>query len=82
MKLCLMTAALLAFAPLSEAWGKTCSEQSSAQNTSNLGSKPVSFDDCMKSARLECERTARQRKLIEAAKDTFMKRCLAEATGK
>ncbi len=36
----------------------------------------------MKSGILDCERTARQRKLIDAAKDTFMKRCLAEATGK
>ncbi len=36
----------------------------------------------MKTAKLECERTARQRKLIDAAKDTFMKRCLAEAIGK
>lgn len=82
MKLCLITAALLSFIPLSEAWGKTCSEQSSAQNISNPGSKSVSFEDCMKSAKLECERTARQRKLIDAAKDTFMKRCLAEAIGK
>lgn len=82
MKLCLMTAALLSFAPLSEAWAKTCSEQSSAQNAANSGSKPVGFEDCMKNARLECERTARQRKLIDAAKDTFMKRCLAEAAGK
>lgn len=82
MKLCLITAALLSFTPLSEAWAKTCSEQSSSQNTSNPGSKSVSFEDCMKNARLECERTARQRKLIDSAKDTYMKRCLAEATGK
>jgi hypothetical protein len=36
----------------------------------------------MAQAQSECEHSARQRKLIDAAKDTFMKRCLAEATGK
>jgi hypothetical protein len=36
----------------------------------------------MAQVRSECERNARQRKLIDAAKDTFMKRCLSEATGK
>jgi len=82
MKMSLMTAVLLSFAPLSEARGKTCTQKSGSQNPSNPNSKPVSYQDCMAQAQSECEHSARQRKLIDAAKDTFMKRCLAEATGK
>ena len=82
MKMSLMTAALLSFSPLSEVWGKTCAQKSGSQNPSNPNSKPVSYQDCMAQAQSECEHSARQRKLIDSAKDTFMKRCLAEATGK
>jgi len=42
----------------------------------------VSYDDCVKQARMDCERTARDRKLIDVAKESFMKRCLAESIGK
>ena len=82
MKIFIMTLAFFAFAPSAEVSGKTCTPQSARQNPSNPNSKPVSYQDCMAQAQSECEHSARQRKLIDAAKDTFMKRCLAEATGK
>lgn len=82
MKISLMTVAFFTFAPSAEVSGKTCTPQSASQNTANPTPKLVSYDDCMAQVRSECEGNARQRKLIDAAKDTFMKRCLAEATGK
>lgn len=77
-----MTAICVLIAPLSEAWGKNCAERLASQNTPRSGPKPLSDDDCVKQARMECERIARDRKLIEAAKESFMKRCLAEFIGK
>jgi hypothetical protein len=82
MKIFIMTLSFFAFAPSAEVSGKTCTPQSARQNTANPTPKLVSYDDCMAQVRSECERNARQRKLIDAAKDTFMKRCLSEATGK
>ena len=82
MKISIMTVAFFAFAPSTEVSSKTCTPQLASQNTANPSPKLVSYDDCMAQVRSECERHARQRKLIDAAKDTFMKRCLAEATGK
>ncbi|WP_108507932.1 hypothetical protein [Polynucleobacter acidiphobus] len=78
----LMTAACVLSAPSSQAWAKSCSEPLAPQNTARPGSKPVSYDDCVKQARMDCERTARDRKLIDVAKESFMKRCLAESIGK
>ena len=78
----LMTAVYVFGSPASQAWAKSCSEQLAPQNTTRPGSKPVSYDDCVKQARIDCERTARDRKLIDVAKESFMKRCLAEAIGK
>lgn len=78
----LMTAACVLSAPSSQAWAKSCSEPLASQNTARSGSKPVSYDDCVKQARMDCERTARDRKLIDVAKERFMKRCLAESIGK
>jgi hypothetical protein len=77
-----MTAVCLLNAPLSQPWAKSCSEQLAPQNTARPESKPVSYDDCVKQARMDCERTARDRKLIDVAKESFMKRCLAESIGK
>ena len=82
MKISLMTVAFFTFAPSAEVSGKTCTPQSARQNTANPTPKLVSYDDCMAQVRSECEGNARQRKLIDAAKDTFMKRCLSEASGK
>jgi len=82
MKISLMTVAFFTFAPSAEVSGKTCTPQSANQNTANPTPKLVSYDDCMAQVRSECEGNARQRKLIDAAKDTFMKRCLSEASGK
>lgn len=81
-KLYLLTAVLLALDPVSSAWGINCSEEALARNVSNPGSKPISFNDCIQQVRSECERSAFQRKLIDAAKDGFMKRCLAETARK
>jgi len=78
----LMTAACVFTTPLSQAWAKSCSEQLAPQSTARPQSKLVSYDDCVKQARMECERTARDRKLIDVAKESFMKRCLAESIGK
>ncbi len=78
----LMTAACVLSVPLSQPWAKSCSEQLAAQDTSRPRSKTVSYDDCVKQARMDCERTARDRKLIDVAKESFMKRCLAESIGK
>ena len=82
MKISLMTVAFFTFAPSAEVSGKTCTPQSASQNTANPTPKLVSYDDCMAQVRSECEGNARQRQLIDAAKDTFMKRCLSEASGK
>jgi len=82
MKISLMTVAFFTFAPSAEVSGKTCTPQSASQNTANPTPKLVSYDDCMAQVRSECEGNARQRKLIDAAKDTFMKRCLSEESGK
>jgi hypothetical protein len=82
MKISIMTVAFFTFAPAAEVSGKTCTPQSASQNTANPTPKLVSYDDCMAQVRSECEGNARQRKLIDAAKDTFMKRCLSEASGK
>ena len=82
MKISIMTVAFFTFAPSAEVSGKTCTPQSASQNIANPTPKLVSYDDCMAQVRSECERNARQRKLIDAAKDTFMKRCLSEASGK
>ena len=73
---------LFCFATSTEVSSKTCTPQLVSQNTANPSPKLVSYDDCMAQVRSECERHARQRKLIDAARDTFMKRCLSEATGK
>ena len=78
----LMTAACVLSAPLSQPWAKSCSEQLASQDTSRPRSKTVSYDDCVKQARMDCERTARDRILIDVAKESFMKRCLAESIGK
>lgn len=78
----LMTFACVFGTPISQTWAKSCSEQLASQNTARPGSKPVNYDDCVKQARMECERTARDRKLIDVAKESFMKRCLAESIGK
>jgi hypothetical protein len=78
----LMAAICVLSTPLSQAWAKSCSEQLAPQNTARPGSKPLSYDDCVKQARMDCERTARDRKLIDVAKESFMKRCLAESLGK
>ncbi len=78
----LMTAACVLSVPLSQPWAKSCSEQLAPQSTARPGSKPMSYDDCVKQARMDCERTARDRKLIDVAKESFMKRCLAESIGK
>ncbi len=78
----LMTAACVLSVPLSQPWAKSCSEQLASQDTSRPRSKIVSYDDCVKQARMDCERTARDRKLIDVAKESFMKRCLAESIGK
>ncbi len=82
MKISIMTVAFFAFATSTEVSSKTCTPQLVSQNTANPSPKLVSYDDCIAQVRSECERHARQRKLIDAAKDTFMKRCLSEATGK
>lgn len=78
----LMTAACMLSIPLSQALAKSCTEQLAPQNSARPGPKPVSYDDCVKQARMDCERTARDRKLIDVAKESFMKRCLAEFVGK
>ncbi|BEI34861.1 hypothetical protein PHIN6_03790 [Polynucleobacter sp. HIN6] len=78
----LMTAACVFSIPSSQASAKSCSEQLAPQNSARPGSKPMSYDDCVKQARIDCERTARDRKLIDVAKESFMKRCLAESIGK
>ena len=78
----LMTAACVLSVPLSQPWAKSCSEQLASQDTSRPRSKTVSYDYCVKQARMDCERTARDRKLIDVAKESFMKRCLAESIGK
>ena len=78
----LMTAACVLSVPLSQPWAKSCSEQLASQDISRPRSKTVSYDDCVKQARMDCERTARDRKLIDVAKESFMKRCLAESIGK
>ena len=77
----LMTAACVLSVPFSQPWAKSCSEQLVSQDTSRPRSKTVSHDDCVKQARMDCERTARDRKLIDVAKESFMKRCLAESIG-
>ena len=78
----LMTAACVLSVPFSQPWAKSCSEQLASQDTSRPRSKTVSCDDCVKQARMDCEHTARDRKLIDVAKESFMKRCLAESIGK
>jgi len=78
----LLTAVYVLSTPFSQAWGKSCSEQLAPQSTARPGSKSVSYVDCVKQARMDCERTARDRKLIDVAKESFMKRCLAESIGK
>jgi hypothetical protein len=78
----LMTAACILSTPFSQALAKSCSEQLAPQDTSRPRSKSVSYDDCVKQARMDCERTARDRKLIDVAKESFMKRCLTESIGK
>ena len=78
----LMTAACVLSVPFSQPWAKSCSEQLASQDTSRPRSKTVSYDDCVKQVRMDCERTARDRKLIDVAKESFMKRCLAESIGK
>ena len=82
MKMLIMTLAFFAFSPSTEVSSKTCTPQLASQSTANPSPKLVSYDDCMAQVRSECEHHARQGKLIDAAKDTFMKRCLSEATGK
>ena len=82
MKMFIMTLAFFAFSPSTEVSSKTCTPQLESQSTANPSPKLVSYDDCMAQVRSECEHHARQRKLIDAAKDIFMKRCLSEATGK
>lgn len=77
-----MAIAGLLSAPLADTWAKGCIDPSVSQNTSRPSSKPVSYDDCVKQARLDCERSARERKLIDVAKESFMKRCLAEFIAK
>jgi len=77
-----MTAACVLSTPLSQVWAKSCAEPLAPQNSPRPGSKPVSYDDCVKQVRIDCERTARERKLIDVAKESFMKRCLAESIGK
>ncbi len=78
----LMTAICVLSTPFSQALAKNCSEQLAPQNSARPGSKPMSYDNCVKQARMDCERTARDRKLIDVAKESFMKRCLAESIGK
>jgi hypothetical protein len=78
----LMTAACVFSAPFSEVWAKSCVDRLAPQDAARAGSKPVSYDDCVKQARMDCERAAQDRKLIDVAKDRFMKRCLAESIGK
>jgi len=77
-----MTAVCLMSAPLSQPWAKSCAEQLASQDLSRPRLKSVSYDDCVKQARMDCERSARDRKLIDVAKESFMKRCLAEFIGK
>ena len=77
-----VTASCIFAIPVYEVWGKSCAEHMNRPNPEKANPKFVSYDDCVKQARATCEQTAHQRKLIDAAKDTFMKRCLAEAIGK
>ena len=82
MKISLIAAAFFAFALPTEVSAKSCTQQLASQNTANTSYKRISYEDCIIQVRSECERNAQQRRLIDAAKDTFMKRCLSEATGK
>jgi hypothetical protein len=75
------TACIFIF-PFSDALGKSCAKQSTVQNSSSPGKKLVSYDECVRQAQLDCEHLARQRKLINDAKDSFMKRCLVDFIGK
>jgi hypothetical protein len=77
-----LTASCIFSIPVYPVWGKSCAHQMNRPNSEKANLKFVSYDDCVKQARSTCEQTAQQRKLIDAAKETFMKRCLAEAIGK
>ena len=50
----LLTAVYILSTPFSQAWGKSCSEQFAPQSTPRPGSKSVSYDDCVKQARMDC----------------------------